>query len=123
MTTLLYTTFCFEASHRLIAPVGLPQMHGHSYWARVWIASSPDHPSPLPDLEQEAQRIKRLLDHQHLNDLMTQEPTMEALIAFIRGAWGGPELERVSVWRESLGCGADWTLHPRGGAEGLSGSA
>jgi len=110
MTTLLYTTFCFEASHSLLAPVGMPQLHGHSYWARIWIASCPDHPSALPALEAEARKLKDRLDHQHLNSLMSREPTMEALVAFIREHWSGPELRRVSVWRESLGCGADWSV-------------
>ncbi|MEY4013691.1 MAG: 6-pyruvoyl tetrahydropterin synthase [Pseudomonadota bacterium] len=106
---LLYTTFCFEASHSLAASVGLPQLHGHSYWARVWVASSAAHPTPLPDLELEARKVQKLLDHQHLNTLMEQEPTMEALVDFIRRTWTGPELKRVSVWRESLGCGAEWS--------------
>jgi hypothetical protein len=53
--------------------------------------------------------VQQLLDHQHLNTLMEQEPTMEALIEFIRREWTGPELKRVSVWRESLGCGAEWS--------------
>ncbi|NBV89742.1 MAG: hypothetical protein EBR88_09570 [Betaproteobacteria bacterium] len=109
MSTLLYTTFCFEASHSLVASMGLPQLHGHSYWARVWVASSSHQPSPLPALELEARRVQQLLDHQHLNALMQEEPTMEALIDFIRHHWNGPALRRVSVWRESLGCGAEWS--------------
>jgi hypothetical protein len=40
---------------------------------------------------------------------MEEEPTMEALIQFIRRSWEGPSLARVSVWRESLGCGAEWS--------------
>ena len=109
MNMLLYTTFCFEASHSLVASVGLPQLHGHSYWARVWVASSADEPTPLPQLELEACKVQQLLDHQHLNELMEEEPTMEALIQFIRRSWEGPSLARVSVWRESLGCGAEWS--------------
>lgn len=105
---LLYTTFCFEASHSLVAPVGFPQLHGHSYWARVWVRSMPEAITPLPALEAEAKRVQSLLDHQHLNDILTTEPTMEGLIAFIRERWTGPELVRVHVWRESLGCGAEW---------------
>jgi 6-pyruvoyl-tetrahydropterin synthase len=75
----------------------------------VWVASSAAHPTPLPDLELEARKVQKLLDHQHLNTLMEQEPTMEALVDFIRRTWTGPELKRVSVWRESLGCGAEWS--------------
>lgn len=105
---LLYTTFCFEASHSLVAAMGLPQLHGHSYWARVWVQSSPAAVTPVPLIEAEARRVQGLLDHHHLNDILEVEPTMEALIDFIRAHWSGPELRRVHVWRESLGCGAEW---------------
>ncbi|MRD55719.1 hypothetical protein GH816_04105 [Betaproteobacteria bacterium LSUCC0115] len=106
---LLYTTFCFEASHSLQAPIGVPSVHGHSYWARVWIASSREQLTPLPSLETEAKRVAALLDHQHLNDLMDHQPTMEALVDYIRAQWQGPALKRVHVWRESLGCGVEWS--------------
>ena len=106
---LLYTTFCFEASHSLQAPIGVPSVHGHSYWARVWIASSREQLTPLPSLETEAKRVAALLDHQHLNDLMDHQPTMEALVDYIRAQWQGPALTRVHVWRESLGCGVEWS--------------
>lgn len=49
MTTLLYTTFTFEASHSLTPGIGLPQIHGHSYWARVWVASPPERVTPCRD--------------------------------------------------------------------------
>lgn len=106
---LLYTTFCFEASHSLQAPIGVPSVHGHSYWARVWIESSREQLTPLPTLETEAKRVAALLDHQHLNDLMDHQPTMEALVDYIRTQWRGPALKRVHVWRESLGCGVEWS--------------
>ena len=106
---LLYTTFCFEASHSLQAPIGVPSVHGHSYWARVWIESSREQLTPLPSLEAEAKRVAALLDHQHLNDLMDHQPTMEALVDYIRAPWQGPALKRVHVWRESLGCGVEWS--------------
>ena len=106
---LLYTTFCFEASHSLQAPIGIPSVHGHSYWARVWIESSREQLTPLPSLETEAKRVAALLDHQHLNDLMDHQPTMEALVDYIRAQWQGPALKRVHVWRESLGCGVEWS--------------
>ncbi|NBT75918.1 MAG: hypothetical protein EBT15_08095 [Betaproteobacteria bacterium] len=117
---LLYSTFCFEASHSLSAPVGLSALHGHSYWARVWVYSDPSAVTPLPGLEAEALRMKSLLDHQHLNTLLPGEPTMEALVQFILGQWQGPPLKRVRVWRESLGCGAEWSTHhgETGDAEG-----
>jgi 6-pyruvoyl-tetrahydropterin synthase len=108
MTTLLYTTFSFEASHSLAPAIGLPQIHGHSYWARVWVASPPEGVTPLPGLEAATVRIKALLDHRHLNDVIDHEPTMERIIEFIRAQWEGPPLTRVRVWRESLGCGAEW---------------
>ncbi len=106
---LLYTTFCFEASHSLAAPIGQPQVHGHSYWARVWVESAAQAITPLPGLETEARRVAALLDHQHLNDLMEAQPTMEALVEFIKARWQGPALQRVQVWRESLGCGVEWS--------------
>jgi hypothetical protein len=34
---------------------------------------------------------------------------MEALVDYIRAQWQGPALQRVSVWRESLGCGVEWS--------------
>lgn len=106
--TLLYTTFCFEASHSLALPLGMPQLHGHSYWARVWVRSEAEGVTPLPELEREAMVMRGLLDHQHLNDVLKTAPTMEALTVFIRAHWKGPALQRVCVWRESLGCGAEW---------------
>lgn len=105
---LLFTTFTFESSHSLITTIGQPQTHGHSYWARVYVRSSSREIVPLPRLEAHASEVKVLLDHQHLNDLMDENPTMEALVGYIRRHWRGPALERVLVWRESLGCGVEW---------------
>ena len=107
--TLLYTTFCFEASHSLTSSIGVAQIHGHSYWTRVWVKSDPAQVTPLPRLETAASRIKEMLDHRHLNDVLSADPTMEQLIEFIRRQWDGPALLRVHVWRESLGCGAEWS--------------
>lgn len=105
---LLHTTFTFEASHSLVAGIGQEQVHGHSYWARVWVLSSPERITPLPSLEAHARTLQQQLDHRHLNDLMEGPPTMEALVQHIRRHWTGPALARVAVWRESLGCGVEW---------------
>lgn len=105
---LLHTTITFEASHSLVAGIGQEQVHGHSYWARVWVQSSVGQITPLPSLETHAKALQQRLDHQHLNNLIDGPPTMEALVHYIRKHWPGPALARVAVWRESLGCGVEW---------------
>lgn len=105
---LLYTTFTLECAHRVSADLGEPQIHGHSYWVQVFVASSSAAPYPLHELELHAERAKSLLDHRLLNDVIDGDPTQEAIIEFIRHSWTGPALQKIIVRRDSIHSGAEW---------------
>ena len=38
----LWQEFTIEASHNLPQPIGMPVVHGHSYWIRVYIKTEED---------------------------------------------------------------------------------
>lgn len=104
----LWAEATFEASHTLSWTIGgVEKMHGHSYWFRVYVISSPTKIWPLPELQAKVRRVAQSLDHQHLNDLM-REPTMESIAEHIH--YQIPEATRIQVWRESVGCGVEWRL-------------
>ncbi|GIG02090.1 6-pyruvoyl trahydropterin synthase family protein [Catellatospora citrea] len=79
-------TFRFEASHRL---AGLPEghkcarLHGHSYAVTVELdADYLDPPGFVMDFAQLSplgDYLKIAFDHQHLNDVLTVQPTSENL--------------------------------------------
>jgi 6-pyruvoyltetrahydropterin/6-carboxytetrahydropterin synthase len=105
--------FFFDAAHTLrrdIETEGSLRVHGHTYYAEVSIAGTPDAQSGMVvDLGRVRQRIellRPLLDHRLLDDVPGLGPaTLENLCAFIWRALA-PDfagLERVRVWREALG--------------------
>jgi len=105
--------FFFDAAHTLrrdIETEGSLRVHGHTYFAEVSIAGTPDAVSGMVvDLGRVRQRIELLrpqLDHRLLDDVPGLGPaTLENLCAFIWRALA-PDfagLERVRVWREALG--------------------
>jgi len=105
--------FFFDAAHTLrrdIETEGSLRVHGHTYYAEVSIAGTPDAASGMVvDLGRVRQRIELLrpqLDHRLLDEVPGLGPgTLENLCAFIWRALA-PDfdgLERVRVWREALG--------------------
>ncbi|MEI6617669.1 MAG: 6-carboxytetrahydropterin synthase [Betaproteobacteria bacterium] len=105
--------FFFDAAHTLrrdIETEGSLRVHGHTYYAEVSIAGTPDAQSGMVvDLGRVRQRIellRPLLDHRLLDDVPGLGPaTLENLCAFIWRALA-PDfagLERVRVWRDALG--------------------
>jgi 6-pyruvoyltetrahydropterin/6-carboxytetrahydropterin synthase len=105
--------FFFDAAHTLrrdIETEGSLRVHGHTYFAEVSIAGTPDAQSGMVvDLGRVRQRIellRPLLDHRLLDDVPGLGPaTLENLCAFIWRALA-PDfagLERVRVWRDALG--------------------
>ena len=105
--------FFFDAAHTLrrdIETEGSLRVHGHTYFAEVSIAGTPDAVSGMVvDLGRVRQRIellRPLLDHRLLDDVPGLGPaTLENLCAFIWRALA-PDfagLERVRVWRDALG--------------------
>lgn len=105
--------FFFDAAHTLrrdIETEGSLRVHGHTYFAEVSIAGTPDAVSGMVvDLGRVRQRIELLrpqLDHRLLDEVPGLGPaTLENLCALIWRALA-PDfagLERVRVWRDALG--------------------
>lgn len=105
--------FFFDAAHTLrrdIETEGSLRVHGHTYFAEVSIAGTPDAVSGMVvDLGRVRQRIELLrpqLDHRLLDEVPGLGPaTLENLCAFIWRALA-PDfagLKRVRVWRDALG--------------------
>lgn len=104
----LSTTFNLECSHQIEQPIGVPVLHGHSYLVTLSIRSSAVNPVPLPQLQGYAGLLRSRLDHKHLNEVLADPPTMEAIIAFILEHWRGPRLMGVKVERPTVGASAEW---------------
>lgn len=100
----LWTTFTLECSHTLEQPIGIPVLHGHSYWVQVFYESTVKDPVPLPMLAGYAEQLKHRLDHIHLNDLLPQ-PTMESLAEYVYTYIQGQRPTKVVVERKSIGVG------------------
>ena len=105
--------FFFDAAHTLrrdIETEGSLRVHGHTYYAEVSIAGTPDAESGMVvDLGRVRQRIEALcpqLDHRLLEEVAGLGPaTLENLCAFIWRALAADfaGLARVRVWRDALG--------------------
>lgn len=104
----LCASFNIECAHCVEEPLGVSRIHGHSYVVRVCVASRHDEPTSLPALQSAAATIQASLDHRKLNDVLKDQPTMEAIVQFVRMNWRGPDLCAVSVSRPTLGVSAEW---------------
>lgn len=104
----LWHEFTIEVSHTLDDPIGIPVIHGHSYWIKVFVESSIENPMPLPRLAGLCGLVQHKLDHKHLNDLMPI-PTMESL-----AQWVYEQIQvkatRIDIKRKSIGAGI--TFYP-----------
>jgi 6-pyruvoyltetrahydropterin/6-carboxytetrahydropterin synthase len=108
MSMEIWTEFTVEVSHTLQDPIGIPVMHGHSYWVRCYFTTSEDDPVPLPMLEGYCKMLRNKIDHKHMNDFLPV-PTMEAL-----AVWVSENLQykpcRVVIERKSIGTGLEYIV-------------
>lgn len=113
MSVEIVKEFAFDAAHFLpTAAEGHPyrRMHGHSFYAEVALAGTPDPVSGwLVDfavIEAALATLRDRLDHRVLNDIPgLTVPTLENLAAWIYGELEArlPGLTRVTVRRPSSG--------------------
>jgi 6-pyruvoyltetrahydropterin/6-carboxytetrahydropterin synthase len=115
----------WEASHQITGlPPGSPQgrVHGHSYRSEVILVGKElDESGSLVDTEV-VTAVTGQLDHKHLNDVLTTNPTAENVVKFITtevlaslfrsGLGSEVRVERVRVW-ETPGCWAEVELDTR----------
>lgn len=106
MTYTIEKDFAFSASHVL---EGLPEghqcgrLHGHNYVVRLSLSG--DRLLPVGflydygNLAPFKHLLDTTLDHRHLNDVMTDNPTAEALAKHLAGVARGllPDLPRTVV--------------------------
>lgn len=111
--------FYFDAAHslnRASRPAGeadsSKRIHGHTYWAELWLEGEPDvRTGMVVDLGLVRQHIEQLrtrLDHVFLDELPgLGVPTLENLCSYILGQLQAelPALVAVRVWRDSTGDG------------------
>jgi hypothetical protein len=64
---------------------------------------------PCPKFKVGPGLLKHRLDDKNLNDILEYEPTMEAIVSFVRRNWKGPDLVFISVSRPTLGASAEWS--------------
>jgi 6-pyruvoyl-tetrahydropterin synthase len=107
MATELWTTITVEVAHTLREGLGVPRLHGHSYWLQFFVSSPAASPVPLPVLKDCAGAVYLALDHRDLDDIIA-EPTMESIAEYAASIWRGPALTRIVVRRDSIGCGVEW---------------
>ena len=98
--------FSFSASHQL---EGLPQnhpcskIHGHNYIVKVFLKSETLNETGFVRDYRELDSVKRYidetLDHQHLNDVLTFNPTAENIAKFLYDTFKKdiPEVYAVEV--------------------------
>lgn len=102
----LWTTITIECAHTSAA-LGVPALHGHSYWVQFFAATLVSNPVPLDAMQKAAEPLRYALDHKNL-DTILDEATMESLAMWCVDHWHGPRLTRLVVRRDSLGCGVEW---------------
>ncbi|MET7968731.1 6-carboxytetrahydropterin synthase QueD [Micromonospora sp. NPDC005305] len=108
MTLRISKEFSFSASHQLDElPEGhqCGRLHGHNYRVEVELSAQREALTK-PGFVRDYGELSRLktwlddnLDHRHLNDLMSGNPTAENLAMWIFEEWVGeyPELSAVRV--------------------------
>ncbi|MBW4504759.1 MAG: 6-carboxytetrahydropterin synthase [Scytonema hyalinum WJT4-NPBG1] len=105
--------FYFEAAHTLqreIDGIGSKRVHGHTYYAEIFMHGTPDSNSgmliDLGFVRKELEGIREILDHNFLDDIPELgPPTLENLCVYIykKLKKSIPMLTKVSVWREASG--------------------
>jgi 6-pyruvoyl-tetrahydropterin synthase len=103
----IWTTITIEVAHSS-PTMGVPQLHGHSYWLQFFAETdSGSNATSLAAMQSAAGEIRTHLDHRNLDEVMSPA-TMEQIVAHCVARWDGPRLTRVVVRRDSLGCGVEW---------------
>jgi 6-pyruvoyltetrahydropterin/6-carboxytetrahydropterin synthase len=112
--------FFFDAAHTLqrrIEKQGSARVHGHTYHAEIAVRGEVHADTgmvvDLGVLRAEIERLRPLLDHQLLDEVIPfGPPTLEHLCLFIRGQLADSKLpiSRVSVWREGIGDRCDFKM-------------
>ncbi len=107
--------FFFDAAHtleRAIESESSRRVHGHTYFAEVGVCGDIDAKTgmviDLGLIRQHVERLRETLDHHMLNDIAAiGKPTIENLCRYIAEELqrGGLAVNRVRVWRESIGDG------------------
>jgi 6-pyruvoyl-tetrahydropterin synthase len=96
-----------EMAHRVEDPIGVPRLHGHSYWVRVYIQSDVDQLVSAIQVQADLKRHLVTLDHSLMNDTL-ETGTMEEFARWVAKVMSGWKPIRVSINRKSLGVGVDY---------------
>ena len=109
---LLYAETTIEVSHRVLSPVAeREQIHGHSYWIRIYVLTNADNPVPVEKLKKYLETVSKTIDHTHLNDKIP-DGTMESIATWFAEQFEAIEyqVKKVSISRKSMGIGVDYVL-------------
>ena len=109
---LLHAETTIEVSHRIASSVAeRDQVHGHSYWIRVYVITEAINPVPVEKLKKDLEKVSEMIDHTHLND-MIPAGTMESIAAWFAKQFEEREyqLKKVTVFRKSMGIGVEYVL-------------
>ena len=109
---LLYAETTIEVSHRVLSPVAeREQIHGHSYWIRVYVLTDADRPMPVEKLKKDLETVSKTIDHTHLNDKIPDGTMAVSYIWFAKQFEATEyQVKKVSVCRKSMGIGVDYVL-------------
>ena len=109
---LLHVETTIEVSHRILTPIAdRDQIHGHSYWVRVYVLTEVKNPVPVETLKKDLQKIADGLDHTHLNDKIP-DGTMESIAVWFAREFKTKDyqLKKVTILRKSMGIGVEYVL-------------
>lgn len=109
MKFTLSQRFSFDAAHSLDRSDSSRRIHGHTYFAEVFMSGCPDETTgmlvDLDELRNVCEGVRAELDHRLLDDVPALGPaTIENLAAFILRRVGRfPCITKVRVWRADGG--------------------
>lgn len=98
-----------EMAHRVDDPIGIPRLHGHSYWVRVYVLSDVDQLVSSIQVQADLRRHLRSIDHSLMNDTLSSG-TMEEMARWVAGEMSGWKVTRVIIERKSMGVGVEFRL-------------
>ena len=96
-----------ELSHQVNNLLGVPVIHGHSYWIRVYAES--DGTYSANSFKAQLLRCVRKIDHSNMNDKISCG-TMEGLAKWIAENLQFKGVTRIQIERKSLGYGVELVL-------------
>ena len=96
-----------ELSHQVSEKIGIPVMHGHSYWVRVYVESSERDPVSAISLQAWLRHQLNIIDHGVMNNEVPTG-TMEELSKWVAKKMSDLfKVTRVQIERKSLGVGVE----------------